>query len=156
MDENNKHGNPVRVAFQKLFKNKLATICFVVLILEIILVVLAPAIAPYGYDDQDPSIRLRPGSCTRTADGAGPENLRMVSSARKRQTSSPGARISEPWHFLPFRVIFFLRIILYKKPFPARFKYFPRNLSMRWPASLAVIVSFSMRLILFCNRSGGG
>lgn len=61
MDENNKHGHPVRAAFQKLLQNKLATICFVILILEVILVALAPVIAPYGYDDQDPSIRLRPG-----------------------------------------------------------------------------------------------
>lgn len=59
--DDNKHGNPVRVAFRKLFQNKLATLCFVILILEIILVALAPVIAPYGYDDQDPSIRLRPG-----------------------------------------------------------------------------------------------
>ena len=57
----NKHGNPIRVAFRKLFQNKLATLCFIILILEIVLVVLAPVIAPYGYDEQDPSIRLRPG-----------------------------------------------------------------------------------------------
>ena len=57
----NKHGNPIRVAFRKLFQNKLATLCFIILILEIILVALAPVIAPYGYDEQDPSIRLRPG-----------------------------------------------------------------------------------------------
>ena len=76
MDENNKHGNPVRVAFQKLFKNKLATICFVVLILEIILVVLAPAIAPYGYDEQDPANKLRPGfwaQWTAVTDPADPD-----------------------------------------------------------------------------------
>ncbi len=57
----NKHGNPIRVAFRKLFQNKLATLCFIILILEIVLVVLAPVIAPYGYNEQDPSIRLRPG-----------------------------------------------------------------------------------------------
>lgn len=57
----NKHGNPVRVAFRKLFQNKLATFCFIVLLLEILVVVLAPVIAPYGYDEQDPTIRLRPG-----------------------------------------------------------------------------------------------
>ena len=57
----NKHGNPVRVAFQKLFQNKLATLCFVILILEILAVVLAPVITPYGYEEQDPSIQLRPG-----------------------------------------------------------------------------------------------
>lgn len=53
--------HPVKDAFQKLLKNKLATLCFVVLILEIVLVALAPVIAPYGFDDQDLSIRLRPG-----------------------------------------------------------------------------------------------
>ena len=57
----NKHGNPIRVAFQKLFQNKLATLCFIILILEIVVVILAPLIAPYSYDEQDPSIRLRPG-----------------------------------------------------------------------------------------------
>lgn len=57
----NKHGNPIRVAFQKLFQNKLATLCFIVLILEIVVVILAPLIAPYSYDEQDPAIRLRPG-----------------------------------------------------------------------------------------------
>ena len=44
----NKHGNPIRVAFQKLFQNKLATLCFVILIIEIAAVVLAPKIAPFG------------------------------------------------------------------------------------------------------------
>ena len=57
----NKHGNPIRVAFQKLFQNKLATLCFIILILEIVVVILAPLIAPYSYDEQAPSIRLRPG-----------------------------------------------------------------------------------------------
>ena len=61
MDENNKHGHPVRVAFQKLFQNKLATLCFIILILEIVLVVAAPRITPYGYEEQDASIALRPG-----------------------------------------------------------------------------------------------
>ena len=61
MDESNKHGNPVRAAFQKLLQNKLATVCFVVLILEILLVALAPLIAPYGYEEQDPAHALAPG-----------------------------------------------------------------------------------------------
>ena len=61
MDESNKHGNPVRAAFQKLLQNKLATVCFVVLILEILLVALAPFIAPYGYEEQDPAHALAPG-----------------------------------------------------------------------------------------------
>lgn len=53
--------HPVKEAVQKLLKNKLATLCFVVLILEIVLVALAPFIAPYGFEEQDASIRLRPG-----------------------------------------------------------------------------------------------
>ncbi len=59
--EHNKHGSPVRAAFQKLFQNKLATICFVILLLEILMVALAPVIAPYGYDEQEPAIKLHPG-----------------------------------------------------------------------------------------------
>ena len=57
----NKHGNPFVVAFRKLFQNKLATLCFIILILEIVAVILAPVITPYGYDEQDPSIQFRPG-----------------------------------------------------------------------------------------------
>ena len=57
----NKHGNPFVVAFRKLFQNKLATLCFVILIIEIVAVVLAPKIAPFGYEEQNPAIKLRPG-----------------------------------------------------------------------------------------------
>ncbi len=53
--------NPVRVAVEKLLKNKLAVVCFVVLVVEVVMVILAPWIAPYSYEEQDPSIRLRPG-----------------------------------------------------------------------------------------------
>ena len=60
MDEK-KRSHPIRTAFHKLLKNKLATICFFLLIAEVVLVVLAPVISPYGYEEQDPSIRLRPG-----------------------------------------------------------------------------------------------
>lgn len=56
-----KRNNPFRAAFRKLLKNKLATICFFVLLLEILLVALAPLIAPYGYEVTDPAIKLRPG-----------------------------------------------------------------------------------------------
>ena len=56
-----KRTNPVRVAFEKLLKNKLATLCFVILIAELLMVILAPVITPYSYEEQDPSIRLRPG-----------------------------------------------------------------------------------------------
>ena len=41
--------HPVRTAFQKLWKNKLATICFFVLIIELLMVIFAPVIAPYDY-----------------------------------------------------------------------------------------------------------
>ncbi|MEA4956089.1 MAG: ABC transporter permease [Pseudoflavonifractor sp.] len=60
MDEK-KRSHPIRTAFRKLLKNKLATVCFFLLIAEIVLVILAPVISPYGYEEQDPSIRLRPG-----------------------------------------------------------------------------------------------
>ena len=56
-----KRVNPVRVAVEKLLKNKLAVVCFVVLVVEIVMVILAPWIAPFSYEEQDPSIRLRPG-----------------------------------------------------------------------------------------------
>lgn len=59
--EHHKRNHPFRTAFRKLFQNKLATLCFVLLLLEILLVALSPLIAPYGYDEQDPSIKLRPG-----------------------------------------------------------------------------------------------
>ncbi len=59
--ENIKRKNPFYTAFRKLIKNKLATVCFFILIIEIILVILAPVIAPYGYEEQDPANRLRPG-----------------------------------------------------------------------------------------------
>ena len=66
--------NPVRTAFQKLWKNKLATICFFVLIIEILMVVFAPVIAPYDYAAQDPSIRLRPGIWAKNSADPNPMN----------------------------------------------------------------------------------
>lgn len=60
MNEKNRN-HPIRTAFHKLFRNKLATVCFFVLLAEIVMVLLAPQIAPFGYEEQDPSIRLRPG-----------------------------------------------------------------------------------------------
>lgn len=56
-----RRGSWIRDAFRKLLKNKLATLCFLFLIVEIVLVVLAPVIAPFGYEEQDASIKLRPG-----------------------------------------------------------------------------------------------
>ena len=72
----NKHGNPFVVAFRKLFQNKLATLCFVILIIEIAAVVLAPKIAPFGYEEQNPAIKLRPGfwaQWTAVTDPADPD-----------------------------------------------------------------------------------
>ena len=56
-----KRANPFRTALDKLLKNKLAVLCLIILVAEIIMVIFAPVIAPFDYADQDPSIRLRPG-----------------------------------------------------------------------------------------------
>ncbi len=68
------HKHPLRTAFDKLLKNKLATICFFVLIAEILLVLLAPVITPYDYAEQDPSIRLRPGIWAANSEDPNPQN----------------------------------------------------------------------------------
>ena len=60
MNEKNRN-RPFRAAFRKLFRNKLDTACFFVLLAEILMVILAPRIAPFGYEEQNPAIRLRPG-----------------------------------------------------------------------------------------------
>lgn len=46
-----------RAAFQKLLQNKLATVCFVVLILEILLVALAPLSRPMGMKSRTQPMR---------------------------------------------------------------------------------------------------
>ncbi len=69
-----KKKNPVRTAFQKLWKNKLATVCFFVLMAEILMVIFAPVIAPYDYAAQDPSIKLRPGFWAINSDDPNPQN----------------------------------------------------------------------------------
>ncbi|MDD5937818.1 MAG: ABC transporter permease [Clostridiales bacterium] len=74
--EENVRNHPVRSAFGKLFKNKLATVCFFLLIIEIVLVILAPVIAPYGYDEADPSIKLRPGFWAQWTVSDDPESPR--------------------------------------------------------------------------------
>lgn len=56
-----KRKSPLRTAFKKLTQNKLATICFFILLIEIILVVFAPVFTNYGYEEQDITIKLRPG-----------------------------------------------------------------------------------------------
>ncbi|MBR6518430.1 MAG: ABC transporter permease, partial [Oscillospiraceae bacterium] len=50
-----------KTAVNKLLRNKLAVICFAVLIAEIILVLLAGVIAPYSPESVDASIKLAPG-----------------------------------------------------------------------------------------------
>lgn len=56
-----KRENPLKGAFRKLLKNKLATACFVILVIEILLVLLAPVIAPYDPEAQDVYVKLAPG-----------------------------------------------------------------------------------------------
>ncbi|MBR2640491.1 MAG: hypothetical protein IKD39_08010, partial [Oscillospiraceae bacterium] len=42
--ENVKRKNPIKTAFQKLLKNKMATLCFFILLVEILMVIFAPVI----------------------------------------------------------------------------------------------------------------
>lgn len=60
-----KKENPVAAAFRKLLQNKLATICFVVMLVEIILVVFAPVFTQYDPNDMQPIYRLHPGFWAR-------------------------------------------------------------------------------------------
>ena len=53
--------NPLRVAFDKLLKNKLATVCFFFLIAEFLLVGFSPWIAPYSAEEANVTIKLAPG-----------------------------------------------------------------------------------------------
>ena len=41
--------NPFRTAVNKLLKNKLAVVCLVILVVEILMVVFAPLITPYDF-----------------------------------------------------------------------------------------------------------
>lgn len=52
---------PLRVALDKLLRNKLATLCFIVLIIEVVLVLLAPWIAPFKPEETNVTIKLAPG-----------------------------------------------------------------------------------------------
>ena len=56
-----KKENPIRTAFTKLFRNKLATICFFVLIVEVVLIVGAPLFTKFDPNEQNILIRLAPG-----------------------------------------------------------------------------------------------
>lgn len=53
--------NPITTAFRKLFKNKLATICFFLIIIELTIVIFAPMFTSYDPIAMDPSIRLKQG-----------------------------------------------------------------------------------------------
>ena len=69
------------------------------------------------------------------------ENVSKVSSAKKKRTTSPTQSRSVPSDFLPFKVIFFLRSILCKKPVPAAGRTFSQYLIHFCPLSEAVIVN---------------
>ena len=56
-----RRSSPLRTAFRKLLKNKLATACFVILLIEILLILLAPVIAPYDPETTDIRAKLAPG-----------------------------------------------------------------------------------------------
>ena len=73
--------NPFRTSFNKLLKNKLAVACLIILVIEILMVIFAPLITRYGFSEQDPSIRLRPGFWAQwtevtdpSAEGYNPKN----------------------------------------------------------------------------------
>ena len=71
---NRKH--PLTVAFRKLLNNRLATICFIVLVIELILVLFAPQIAKCDPNETDILLRL-PNSSAST--GLGQMNLAVIS-----------------------------------------------------------------------------
>lgn len=56
-----KRENQLKVAFGKLFKNKMATVCFFVIILEFILIIGAPLFTNCDPNATDITIRLTPG-----------------------------------------------------------------------------------------------
>lgn len=53
--------NKLRLAYHKLLKNKLATICFIVLLLELILIIGASFFAEFDPNEQNIIMRLAPG-----------------------------------------------------------------------------------------------
>lgn len=56
-----KKENPVAVAFRKLLQNKLATICFVIMIVELLLIICAPLFTQFDPNEMNPMLRIRPG-----------------------------------------------------------------------------------------------
>lgn len=55
----------LRAAARKLLKNKLATLCFVLLTALVVVLALAPLITPWGPEDTDVASRLAPGFWAR-------------------------------------------------------------------------------------------
>ena len=56
-----KKENPIVAAFRKLLQNKLATICFILMLVELFLVIFAPVFTQYDPNEMSPLYRLRPG-----------------------------------------------------------------------------------------------
>lgn len=56
-----KKENPVAVAFRKLLKNKLATVCFIVVLIELTMIIFAPLFTQYDPNELNTIFRLRPG-----------------------------------------------------------------------------------------------
>lgn len=65
--------NPYRVGFmraslRKLLKNKQATLCFVILFIEVVVLLMAPVLTPYLPEDPDVTSRLSPGFWAQWSD----------------------------------------------------------------------------------------
>lgn len=56
-----KRENQVVIAFRKLLKNKLATFCFILIILELTLIIFAPLFTSYDPTEMNVELRLSPG-----------------------------------------------------------------------------------------------
>lgn len=56
-----KKTNPFKTAMRKLLQNKLATLCFILIIMELIVVIFAPVFTQFDPNEMDTLIRLRPG-----------------------------------------------------------------------------------------------
>ncbi len=56
-----KRENQIQIAFRKLVKNKLATCCFILILIELIFILFAPLFTEYDPTTMDTSIRLSPG-----------------------------------------------------------------------------------------------
>lgn len=56
-----KRENPIRTAFQKLFANRMATVCFIILMVELVLIIGAPLFTKFDPNASSVTERLRPG-----------------------------------------------------------------------------------------------